>query len=91
VAWAEQLNPVIVFRRQLHGVGLVEGHLQAQGLGEEADRSRVVVGGGAKPDQTFTLITIQTHMNCCRRAGVPRKRSLVSRERGSLTGLAAWE
>src|SRR5215831_959309 len=53
VAWAEQLDPVIVFRRQLHGAGLVEGHRQAQGLGEEPDRSRVVVGGDAKPDQTF--------------------------------------
>src|SRR5262249_25527960 len=52
VAWAEQLDPVIVFRRQLRGAGLLEGHLQAQGLGEEPDRSRVVAGGDAKPDQT---------------------------------------
>src|SRR5215470_10695053 len=52
VAWAEQLDPVIVFRRQLYGAGLVEGHRQAQGLGEEPDRSRVVAGGDAKPDQT---------------------------------------
>ena len=53
MAWAEQLDPVIVFRRQLRGVGFVEGHLQAQGLGEELDRSRIVVGGDAKPDQAF--------------------------------------
>jgi hypothetical protein len=55
---------------RFHGVPLIERHIQAQGLAEEPDRGRKIVGRNAKPDQTFTLIGIQDHPKKARSAGL---------------------
>src|SRR5215471_12133255 len=64
VAWAEQLDPVVVPRRELHRADLVESHLQAQGLGEELDRSRVVADRDASQTRLLILMALKNHTSC---------------------------
>lgn len=75
---------VVIRRGQLHGAGLLEGHLQAQRLGEEPDCARIIAGGDTQPGQAIDSHDIRASHELPPAAG-PATHPLCRAEAGHAT------